>query len=78
VSRREKINEVLRSVSKNPGTPGEEESLFEAGYLDSFALTDLVSGLEQTFGVQVPDKDLTPRKFDTIAKIDAYLESRGA
>ena len=76
MSRREKINEVLRSVAKNPGTPAEDESLFEAGYLDSFALTDLVSGLEQSFGVQVPDGDLTPRKFDTISKIDAYLESR--
>lgn len=78
MSRRDKIQEILRGVSKNPGTPSEDESLFEAGYLDSFALTDLVSGIEDTFGIQVPDSDLNPRKFETIAKIDSYIESHGA
>ena len=78
MSRREKINEVLRSVSKAGGAVDEDESLFDTGRLDSFTLVDLVSGLEQAFGVKVPDGDATPRKFDTIAKIDAYLENHGA
>jgi acyl carrier protein len=78
MSRREKISQVLRGVSKKTGVPDDDESLFEAGYLDSFALPDLVSALEDTFGVSVPDNDLNPRKFDTIARIDAYLETRGA
>ena len=77
--RREKIRQLLKAVSKKPeSTPGDEESLFEAGVLDSFALTDLVAELEQAFGIQVPDSDLSPRKFDSVARIEQYLESRGA
>ena len=40
---------------------------------DSFALPDLVSAIEKEFGVKVPDSDLNPRKFDSIARMDAYL-----
>ncbi len=53
-----------------------EESLFESGILDSFALPDLVSALEQEFSIQIPDSDLNPRKFDSIERIEEYLESR--
>ena len=78
MSRRDRISEIVASVQKIPGTPGDEESLFESGYLDSFALTDLISALESAYGIQVPDSDLNPRKFDNIARIDTYLATRGA
>jgi acyl carrier protein len=32
-----------------------------------------VSGLEEEFSFKVPDADLNPRKFDSIARIEAYL-----
>jgi len=44
--------------------------------LDSFALTDFVGGLEEEFGVSIPDSDLSARKFDTISKVESYLASR--
>jgi acyl carrier protein len=56
--------------------PGRDESLFDSGALDSFTLPDLVSGLEQEFGVAIPDSDLIPERFDTVAKIEAYLDKR--
>ncbi len=72
----DRIMAVLRRVSPK-GVPADpEESLFDSGYLDSFALTDLVSGLEQEFGFEIPDADLNPRKFDSISRIQSYLESR--
>ena len=43
--------------------------------LDSFSLTDLVSALESEFAIRIPDSDLTPRKFDTVERIQSYLES---
>jgi acyl carrier protein len=49
--------------------------LFESGVLDSFALTDMVGALEQEFSIRIPDADLTPRKFDSIARIEAYVEA---
>jgi acyl carrier protein len=56
--------------------PDPEESLFDSGFLDSFALPDLVSDLEREFGIKIPDSDLNPRKFESIARIQSYIESR--
>lgn len=44
--------------------------------LDSFALPDLVSALEQEFSIKIPDSDLNPRKFDSIARIESYIAAR--
>lgn len=57
-------------------TPAADESLFESGLLDSFALADLVTAIETEFGVKIPDSDLLPRKFDSIERIESYLDSR--
>jgi len=71
-----KIVEVLRRVAGKPIDPSPEESLFESGLLDSFALADFVAALEKEFKVRIPDSDMTPRKFDTVERIEAYLQSR--
>jgi acyl carrier protein len=63
-------------VSGKELSPGVDDSLFVSGLLDSFALTDFVTGLEEEFGVTIPDSDLSARKFDTISKVDAYLAAK--
>jgi acyl carrier protein len=63
-------------VAEKPVNPTPEESLFESGLLDSFSLTDLVSALEAEFKISVPDSDLNPRKFDSVTRIQAYLEKK--
>ncbi len=73
-SRRERLLAVLRNVSSQPIVVSDEESLFQSGLLDSFALPDLVNALEQEFSIKVPDRDLNPRMFDSIARIEAYLD----
>jgi acyl carrier protein len=70
---RDRLLKVLEKVTNQPLTVGDEDSLFESGMLDSFALPDLVSGLEAEFNFKVPDSDLNPRKFDSIARIETYL-----
>jgi len=67
---------IVRKVSNNSTLPDPEESLFDSGFLDSFALPDLVSDLEREFGIKIPDADLNPRKFESIALIQSYIESR--
>ncbi len=73
-----KIIEILRTVSKKNISPAPDESLFESGLLDSFALPDMVTALERAFSVKIPDSDLNPRKFDSIDRIEQYLIGRGA
>ena len=70
---RDRLLKVLKTVSTKPIDIGDEDSLFESGLLDSFTLTDLVSGLEEEFSFKIPDADMNPRKFDSIARIEAYL-----
>lgn len=53
--------------------PAGRRILFESGYLDSFALPDLVTELEKQFGIRIPDSDLNPRKFESLSRIEATL-----
>jgi acyl carrier protein len=71
-----RILKVLLSVTKKEVNPGPDDSLFVSGLLDSFALTDFVAGLEEEFGVTIPDSDLSARKFDTLSKVSAYVSAR--
>jgi acyl carrier protein len=76
MSKQDRIAEIVKRVSKKKIAPGADESLFDSGYLDSFALTDMVMELEREFGLTIPDADLSPRRFDSIARIEHYLDSR--
>ena len=77
MNRRNRIIAILQAVSKGRALPGDDESLFDAEVLDSFALVDFVTALEEGFGLKIPDSDVNPGKFETVEKIDAYLERRG-
>lgn len=72
----DKILLIIRKIAKTDVSPAPGESLFDSGILDSFALPDMVGELEQEFGIQVPDADLNPRKFDSIERIEQYIASR--
>jgi len=76
MNKQARITEIVENLSGKPLPIGSDESLFESGVLDSFALTDMVGVLEREFSIRIPDSDLTPRTFDSIARIQAYLETR--
>ncbi len=71
-----RIIAIIQKVAKQPVRVSSDESLFDSGLLDSFALPEMVSVLEEEFGIKVPDSDLTPRKFESIDNIQRYIESR--
>ncbi len=66
---------MIGKVARKPVPADPDESLFDSGVLDSFALPDMVSAIEQEFGIQVPDADLNPRKFDSLTRIADYVEA---
>jgi acyl carrier protein len=76
MERRDKIIQILQQVSQKSIQPDPDESLFDSGLLDSFALPDMVSALEKEFSLKIPDSDLNPRKFDSISRIEQYLDNR--
>ncbi|HMD70038.1 MAG TPA: acyl carrier protein [Bryobacteraceae bacterium] len=76
MDKRTKIATIVQRLSVAPVDPAPEESLFQSGVLDSFQLMDLVLILESEFGIRVRQADLVPCTFDSITRIEAYVESR--
>lgn len=76
------ILETLRQYLKQHGggpsvdTLGPDESLLESGVVDSAVMIDLITYLESTFGVQVPDEEMTPENFETLRAIATYVEQK--
>ena len=70
-----KIIDIISRVTGNAVEIDADESLFDSGILDSFALTDVIAAIEKEFSIKVPDADLNPRKFNSIAKIVSYVEA---
>jgi acyl carrier protein len=52
-----------------------DESLLDAGILDSTAVLELVDFIEGRFGIRVSDDDLLPENFDSIAGLVRYVET---
>jgi len=75
-TRRARLRALVEKVAAKPAPADDDESLFESGLLDSFALPDLVAAIEEEFGLKIPDSDLNPRKFDSVARMDEYLADR--
>jgi len=73
----EKLVAIVRGISGKGTTPDPDESLFDAVYIDSFALVDMVAEIEREFGIKIPDAELNPRRFNSLTRIGEYLDSRG-
>jgi acyl carrier protein len=57
-------------------TLAEEESLLEAGLIDSTGILELVAFLEGNFGITVADAEIVPENLDTIRTIVAYVAGK--
>lgn len=52
-----------------------QESLLEAGVIDSMAMVDLIEHLEERFGINISEDDMTPEHFDSVDSIAAFVGS---
>ena len=71
-----KIREIVKQFASENREPDADESLFDSGLLDSFVLPQVASALEEAFHIRIPDADLNPRHFESLARIEAYVTSR--
>jgi acyl carrier protein len=53
-----------------------DESLLDAGIIDSTGILELISHLEQQYKIKVNDDELTPENLDTIARICEFLNKK--
>ncbi len=52
----------------------ESTSLVKSGWLDSFAILDLVHFLENEYSVRLQDRDVVPANFENLTAIRNLLE----
>jgi acyl carrier protein len=65
------VRQILAKRSINRPV-GRDEDLAECG-LSSLDMVNLMLAVESAFDVKIPDRDMTPANFRTIARIDALV-----
>lgn len=74
------LKQFLRTIQK-PGKPvdsvGENDGLVTSGLIDSLAIVQIVTHLEQAYGVDFAARGLDPERLSSMAGIaDLVLEAR--
>ena len=54
----------------------DDDSFLEEGIVDSIGVLELVAFVDETFGVEVEDHEVTPDNFDSVNKLTAYVQSK--
>lgn len=75
-------NKIKSYIAKNLLFSGDEfkysndVSFLEEGIVDSLGVMELVSFVEDQFGVTVDDQEITPDNFDSVSKLAVYVRSK--
>lgn len=54
----------------------EETSFLESGIVDSTGILELVSFLEERFGIKIEDEELIPENLDSLLNVTYYVEKK--
>jgi acyl carrier protein len=72
------IRAYIQESAKYTGVVGltDDASLIDSGVLDSLQLVRVVSFLEDTFGVTIPDEEIIPKNFESIDGMERFVMSK--
>lgn len=54
----------------------DDDSLIEAGFVDSTGVLEIVAFLETQFGISVADDEVVPDNLDSVARLAAYVQRK--
>lgn len=57
----------------NPSELSDDASLIQGGWVDSTGMLELISFLEEDFGIRISDVEMVPENLDGIARIAAFV-----
>lgn len=63
-------------ASSDAGQFDDQESLLEAGVIDSMAMVDLIAHLEKTYAITIDEDDMVPENFDSVEAIVTYVTGK--
>ena len=55
----------------------DDDSFLDQGLIDSTGILELVTFLEDTYGIQITEAELVPDNLDSVNRIAAYLARKG-
>ena len=55
-----------------------DSSLLQAGVIDSTGVLELVVFLEESYGIDIEDEELTPENLDSIVNLARFIISKGS
>jgi acyl carrier protein len=53
-----------------------DTSFLEKGIIDSMGVLELVAFVEETYGIEIDDDELTPDNFDSVSKLVSYIRRK--
>jgi acyl carrier protein len=56
----------------------DDDSLIEGGIVDSTGVMELVSFLEETYGIAIDDRELVAANLDSITRLRAFVDGKVA
>jgi acyl carrier protein len=71
-----KLGELLREVIAQPLDVDPDDDLFRLGILDSLLLVRLVAAIEEEFGLEIDDRELTPDFFLSLRRMRLFVEHK--
>ena len=57
-------------------TVQDDENIFESGFVDSSVAMQLVTFIEETYGIQIADEDLDLINFSSINRIAQFIDDK--
>jgi acyl carrier protein len=68
------VDQFAREVFFYDGPPLDRDTrLIESGVIDSTGVLELVSFLEERFGIRIEDSEIAPEQLDSVARIEALI-----
>jgi len=64
--------------SSDTSALGDSDSLLEKGIVDSTGILELVTHIEEKYGIRVLDEEMLPSNLDSVAAIAAFVAGKRA
>jgi acyl carrier protein len=62
--------------TSDPSSLGDADSLLEKGIVDSTGILELVTHIEEKYGIKVLDQEMLPANLDSVNAIAGFIERK--
>ena len=59
-----------------PRMPGDQDSFLDKGIIDSTGVLELVTFLQDTFGIEIYDEEIVPENLDSIGNLIRFVHDK--